>query len=133
MSGPPATIVSRASVSSRVPRAVVDPHNRRILAAHLACAAYEQPLTEADLALFGPRAPEVLAALAKAARRATPSMVPRLDLPDLWSLARKVALAKLAADGGPARLLPETCPFTAADLLQRDPDLDALLARLAAA
>lgn len=76
---------------------------------------------------------EVLAALAKAARRATPSMVPRLDLPDLWSLARKVALAKLAADGGPARLLPETCPFTAADLLQRDPDLDALLARLAAA
>jgi hypothetical protein len=28
--------------------------------------------------------------------------------------------------------LPDTCPFTAAELLDRHPDLDALLARLAA-
>jgi uncharacterized protein DUF29 len=76
---------------------------------------------------------EVRAALARAARRATPSMLPRLDLQDLWALARDSAADKLAADGGPARPLPQPCPFTAAELLNRKPDVDALLARLAAA
>jgi hypothetical protein len=76
---------------------------------------------------------EARGALARAARRATPSMVGRLDVQDLWTLARETALDKLAPDRGPARPLPETCPFTAAELLTRSPDLDALLARLAAA
>jgi hypothetical protein len=71
-------------------------------------------------------------ALARAARRATPGMVARLDLQELWTLARDTALDRLAPDGGPARPLPETCPFTAAELLNRSPDLEALLARLGA-
>src|SRR3712207_2903477 len=76
---------------------------------------------------------EARSALGRAARRASPSMVPRLDLQDLWALARESALDKLAADGGPARPLPETCPSTAPDLLNRRPDIDALLARIATA
>jgi hypothetical protein len=79
------------------------------------------------------RRSEARGALARAARRAAPSMLARLDLQDLWTLARDTALDKLAADGGPARPLPERCPFAAAELLNRAPDLDALLARLAAA
>jgi hypothetical protein len=60
-------------------------------------------------------------------------MGPRLDLNEIWSLAAAAAQDKLAADGGPARPLPGTCPFTVEDLIQRLPDLDALLARLGAA
>jgi DEAD/DEAH box helicase domain-containing protein len=41
-------------------RAIVDPHNKRILAGHLECAAYELPLAEQELELFSPRAPEVI-------------------------------------------------------------------------
>jgi DEAD/DEAH box helicase domain-containing protein len=44
-------------------RAIVDPNNRRILGAHLACAAYEHPVSAQDMALFGPRAEGVLAQL----------------------------------------------------------------------
>lgn len=58
-------------------------------------------------------------------------MVPRLDLDDLWRTARRVAARTLAASGGLSRSLPDHCPFTAAGLLSRDPDIDALLARLA--
>ena len=76
---------------------------------------------------------EALAALARAARRVSPSMVTRLDLAELWDVARMTAQAKLEADGGPARTLPATCPFVIGELLKRQPDLDALLARLAAA
>jgi DEAD/DEAH box helicase domain-containing protein len=43
--------------------ALVDPGNPYVLAPHLACAAYEAPLTEEDLALFGPGAAEAAAAL----------------------------------------------------------------------
>jgi DEAD/DEAH box helicase domain-containing protein len=49
--------------SRRVEQAVVDVDNRRILAAHLACAAYELPLRADELALFGPRAAGVVADL----------------------------------------------------------------------
>ncbi len=73
---------------------------------------------------------EARAARARAARRASPSMLPRLDVQDLWTLARDSAADKLGPHGGPARELPATCPFTAAELLNRTPDLDALLARL---
>lgn len=75
---------------------------------------------------------EARAALARAARRASPSMLPRLDLRDLWTLARDSAADKLERHGGPSRPVPDACPFTAAELLNRTPDLDALLARLAA-
>lgn len=73
---------------------------------------------------------EARAALARAARRASPSMLPRLDLQDLWTLARDSAADTLGPHGGPARALPAACPFTAAELLNRTPDLDALLVRL---
>jgi len=43
--------------------ALVDPGNPYVLAPHLACAAYEAPLTEEDLALFGPPARELVASL----------------------------------------------------------------------
>lgn len=47
-------------------RCVVDPDNRRILARHLLCAAYERALSEADVDLFGPNARGVLAELESA-------------------------------------------------------------------
>ncbi len=49
---------------SRTPEsAVLDPENPYVLAAHLACAAYELPLTGEDEALFGARAPRIAALL----------------------------------------------------------------------
>ena len=76
---------------------------------------------------------EARAALAGAARRFSPSMGPRLDLGELWALALANVRDKLAAEGGPAAPLPATCPFAVEDLTKRQPDLDALLARLATA
>jgi DEAD/DEAH box helicase domain-containing protein len=43
--------------------ALVDPGNPYVLAPHLLCAAYESPLTEEDLDLFGPPARELVARL----------------------------------------------------------------------
>ncbi|HZD38622.1 MAG TPA: DEAD/DEAH box helicase [Actinomycetes bacterium] len=43
--------------------ALVDPGNPYVLAPHLACAAYEAPLTEEDLDLFGPPSSELVASL----------------------------------------------------------------------
>jgi DEAD/DEAH box helicase domain-containing protein len=43
--------------------ALVDPGNPYVLAPHLLCAAYEAPLTDDDLALFGPTAAPLAAAL----------------------------------------------------------------------
>jgi hypothetical protein len=76
---------------------------------------------------------EARAALAGAARRFSPSMGPRLDLGELWALALANVRDKLAAEGGPAAPLPEACPFAVEDLTKRQSDIDALLARLAAA
>ncbi|WP_395696407.1 DEAD/DEAH box helicase [Nocardioides sp.] len=42
---------------------VFDPSNPHVLGPHLCAAAHEAPLTEADLPLFGPTAPDVLDAL----------------------------------------------------------------------
>ena len=56
----------------------------------------------------------------------------RIDLDEIWTVAVIAARNKLAADGGPANPLPEDCPYAVEDLVQRLPDLDALLARLAA-
>ena len=76
---------------------------------------------------------EALTALAGAARRYAPSMGRRIDLDEIWALAAAATRRKLTADGGPARPLPGKCPFAVEDLVQRLPDLDALLARLAGA
>ena len=43
--------------------AVLDPENPYVLASHLACAAYELPLSPDDEALFGPRASQIAALL----------------------------------------------------------------------
>ena len=76
---------------------------------------------------------EAITALAGAARRYAPSMGRRIDLGEVWAVAVAAAGNKLAADGGPARSLPERCPFVVEDLARRLPDLDALLAHLAGA
>ena len=57
----------------------------------------------------------------------------RIDLGEIWALAVAGARDKLADDGGPARPLPSECPFAVGDLVQRVPDIDALLARVAGA
>jgi hypothetical protein len=57
----------------------------------------------------------------------------RIDLDEIWTVALTVAREKLASDGGPANPLPDVCPFAIPDLIRRPPDLDALLAKLAAA
>ena len=51
--------------------AVIDPHNPYILAQQLACAAYELPLSAADVAAFGPQMADILAALEEAGETRT--------------------------------------------------------------
>src|SRR5207244_3512517 len=51
-----------------IEHAIVDPDNRRILAAHLLCAAYESPLNEADIELFGKNGMESVADLGRQER-----------------------------------------------------------------
>jgi DEAD/DEAH box helicase domain-containing protein len=55
-----------AIFSSPVEATVLDPHNRHVLAPHLAAAAAELPLTVADLELFGPGARGAVDALVAA-------------------------------------------------------------------
>jgi hypothetical protein len=76
---------------------------------------------------------EAATALTDAAGRYAPSMGQRLDLGRLWREARAIADRKLASDGGFAAPVSEACPFAIAELVAPEPDLDALLARLAAA
>jgi uncharacterized protein DUF29 len=91
------------------------------------------------LLAHGSRRPEPVAhrrseagtALAGAARRYAPSVGRRLDLGETWTVALIADREKLAADGGPARRLPDACPFAVTDPIRRPLDLDALLARLA--
>jgi len=55
-----------ALLSSPTERAVVNPRNRFVLAAHLLCAAHEAPLREQDMPLFGPTAEALADVLAEA-------------------------------------------------------------------
>lgn len=50
-------------------RVLIDPHNRYILAAHLACAAFEQPIEDSESALFGDEMLPILEILADPANR----------------------------------------------------------------
>ena len=50
-------------LNARNERAILDPHNPYILAEHLLCAAFETPITELDLPLFGPHAERILAVI----------------------------------------------------------------------
>ncbi len=56
-------------LGQEVERARLDPRNRYILAGHLACAAYEQPIEEADAALFGDEMEDILRILADPSAR----------------------------------------------------------------
>src|SRR5918992_542761 len=57
----------------------------------------------------GHRRSEAITALAGAARRHSPSMGQRIDLGEIWAVTVAATRNKLAADGGPARPLPEEC------------------------
>lgn len=53
-------------VGANSEKAIIDPENSFILAAHLLCAAYELPLGEGDEALFGRKMPAILEILGDA-------------------------------------------------------------------
>ena len=74
---------------------------------------------------------ELLAFLAGARRRFTPSMRQRIDLQAIYEDALKQANAALANElGVPA--WPPLCPYSVASLIDRNADLDALTALLGA-
>ena len=73
---------------------------------------------------------EVGTFLDDAGRRFTPSMRQRLDLNELFARAFRRARSTRDDTGRP-RLLPERCPYTLDDLLDRNFDVDALAAHLA--
>lgn len=79
------------------PEAIVfDPDNPYVLGPHLAAAAHELPLTEADLPMFGPRAADGVAALEAA------GLLRRRPAGWFWtSRDRASDLADLRSTGGP--------------------------------
>ncbi len=58
------------------------------------------------------------------------SMRQHIDLADLFSDARRAAMADFADAGEPVPPLPSTCPIPLAELLERDFNFDAALERL---
>ncbi|MGH3412862.1 MAG: DEAD/DEAH box helicase [Marmoricola sp.] len=92
-----------ALVGRPVESFVFDPDNPHVLGPHLCAAAAEIPLTEADLDLFGPTAPEAVAALARA------GLLRRRPRGWFWTDRRRASdLADLRSTGGtPVRLVEE--------------------------
>ena len=75
---------------------------------------------------------ETLGFLADAQSRFSPSMRQRLDLDGIYRVAvRQVLVA--TDDSGPPCPLPDACPLTLDDLLDRNADVHALAARLGGA
>ena len=72
---------------------------------------------------------EVGTFLDDAGRRFTPSMRQRMDLSGLFDRALRRARSA-RDDAGSPRPLPDACPYTLDDLLDRDFDVDALAARI---
>ena len=68
--------------------------------------------------------------LRDAALAFSPSMARKIDLDDLYRLARD-DVRVMTVDLRPPAPLPDRCPFAIDDLLARTLDLDALLAKLA--
>ena len=83
---------------------VFDPDNPYVLGPHLCAAAAEQPLTEADLALFGPAARSGVDALTEA------GLLRRRPRGWFWTDRRRASdLADIRSSGGPpVRLVEET-------------------------
>ena len=79
-----------------VEAAVLDPDNPHVLRPHLAAAAAEIPLTDADLPAFGPSAPEVLDALV------AEGLLRRRPTGWYWTAQERATdLADLRGTGGP--------------------------------
>ncbi len=82
---------------------VFDPTNPYVLGPHLCAAAHEIPLVEADLALFGPTAPEVLDSLTAA------GLLRRRPRGWFWTDRRRACdLADIRSTGGAPVQLVET-------------------------
>jgi hypothetical protein len=73
---------------------------------------------------------EVARFLADARDAFAPSMRQRIDLPDLY--ADTIYRLRVSGGGQVNARLPGACPFALADLLVREPDIAALVARLGA-
>lgn len=81
---------------------VFDPDNPHVLGPHLCAAAQERPLTDDDLPAFGPRAGEVVEALARA------GLLRRRARGWFWTDRRRAAdLTDIRGTGGPAVALVE--------------------------
>ena len=91
----------QALVGAPVEANVFDPDNPHVLGPHLCAAAAEQPLTEADLPLFGARAREGVEALARA------GLLRRRRTGWYWTDRRRASdLADIRSSGGaPVRLV----------------------------
>ncbi|HEX3899887.1 MAG TPA: DEAD/DEAH box helicase [Mycobacteriales bacterium] len=79
-----------------VEAAVLDPDNPHVLSPHLAAAAAELPITDADLASFGPSAPAVMASLV------AQGLLRRRPTGWYWTARERATdLADLRGTGGP--------------------------------
>jgi hypothetical protein len=75
---------------------------------------------------------EVTRARDDAADAFTPSMRQHLDLDAVWRRARRGAAADLRSYGEAMAALPDSCPFTLDELLNREVEAEAYAAKLAA-
>ncbi len=90
-----------ALLGAPVEATVFDPSNPYVLGPHLCAAAHEAPLTEADLPMFGPTAPEVVDALTEG------GLLRRRPRGWFWTDRRRASdLADIRSTGGsPVQLI----------------------------